>query len=242
MRLDKMLSHMGYGSRKEIKQLLKSGLVTVNGSIQRDGKKHIDIEQDRVMFKAEEIVYQTMIYYLLNKPAGVITATEDEHQETVLDLIDKEIRKKDLFPVGRLDKDTEGLLLITNDGQLAHQLLSPKRHVPKTYLAYVEGEVTASDIDAFKSGIQLEDGYQTIPADARIIKQGKVSEVEIMIYEGKYHQIKRMFAARKHHVCYLKRIKMGPLTLDTSLMPGQYRSLSAQEVEALWTYNHNASK
>ncbi|MDQ0338878.1 16S rRNA pseudouridine516 synthase [Caldalkalibacillus uzonensis] len=233
MRLDKLLANMGYGSRKEVKKWLKAGVVTVNGSVVQDGKTQVDPDTDHVQFQGVTVEYRPYIYLMLNKPQGVISATEDASHTTVLDLLDPEYLIYDLFPVGRLDKDTEGLLLLTNDGKLSHALLSPRRHVPKVYYAEIEGIVTDEDVDAFKSGVTLDDGYHTLPAELHIIDSGEQSRVELTIVEGKFHQVKRMFEAVGKRVIYLKRTKMGPLALDAHLEPGEYRELTEEEVQLL---------
>ena len=217
LRIDKMLANLGYGSRKEVKQLLKDGSVKVNDVIVKNAKVHIDPEKDIVTLNDEVIEYKEFIYLMMNKPQGVISATEDDHDKTVVDILELEDMVYSPFPVGRLDKDTEGLLLITNDGQLAHQLLSPKKHVPKTYFAVIDREVTEEDIQAFRQGVTLDDGYLTKPGELKIIKSGDNSEIELTITEGKFHQVKRMFEAVGKRVVYLKRISMGPLELDESL-------------------------
>ncbi|MDG5473505.1 pseudouridine synthase [Jeotgalibacillus sp. ET6] len=233
MRLDKLLANMGYGSRKEMKKLLKSGAVIVEGTPAKEGKMQIDPFKEEVTVNGEKIIYREFIYVLLNKPPGVISATEDRQHETVIDLLPVELSVFDPFPVGRLDKDTEGLLLLTNDGQLSHQLLSPKKHVPKTYFATIEGEVTSEDAEAFKKGVMLDDGYVTKPADLVIIKSGTVSEIELTIMEGKFHQVKRMFQSVGKEVTYLKRLSMGSLKLDPSLGLGEFRELTPHELEQL---------
>ena len=169
---------------------------------------------------------------MMNKPAGVISASDDSREETVVDLI-AEQKRKDLFPAGRLDRDTEGLLLITNDGGLAHRLLSPKHHVDKRYYAEVSGTVTEDDVQAFADGLVLPDGLECLPAKLEILRAGATSEIEVVIQEGKFHQIKRMFAARGMEVLYLKRLTMGPLVLDDSLEPGEYRRLTEKELQSL---------
>ena len=169
---------------------------------------------------------------MLNKPAGVISATEDKFSETVVDLI-KSSKRKDLFPVGRLDKDTEGLLLLTNDGDLAHKLLSPKKRISKVYYARIDGRVTNEDIDTFKQGVTLEDGYETMPADLTILRSDESSEIELTIYEGKFHQVKRMFESIGKEVTYLRRLSMGPIELDENLLLGEYRALTADEINLL---------
>lgn len=236
MRIDKVLSNLGYGSRKDVKKLLKDGAVKVNNEIVKDAKHHVDPEKDSITLNGEEIHYREFIYLMMNKPPGVISATEDNRDETVIDLLEIEDQVFEPFPVGRLDKDTEGLLLITNDGQLSHKLLSPKKHVPKTYFAVIEGEVTEEDIEAFKEGVTLDDGYETKPGDLVILKSGFTSDIELTITEGKFHQVKRMFEAVGKRVIYLKRLSMGPLKLDETLELGEYRELTDEEVEMLQTY------
>jgi 16S rRNA pseudouridine516 synthase len=236
MRIDKILANMGYGSRKEVKKMLKDGAVKVNGTAITDAKTHVNPEEDTIEIFGEEIRYRKFIYLMMNKPAGVISATEDFSEQTVVDLLEVEDAVFDPFPVGRLDKDTEGLLLLTNDGQLAHQLLSPKKHVPKTYFAIIEGEVTDEDVVAFKQGVMLDDGYVTKPAELKILSSGLRSTIELTITEGKFHQVKRMFQAVGKRVKYLKRIQMGPLPLDESLQIGEYRELTDEEVQMLKEY------
>ena len=234
-RLDKYLADMSVGTRSEVKNLIKKGLVTVNGEVIRKPEYKVDIEKDDLICRGEPVVYQTLVYYMLNKPAGVISATNDPKQQTVLDLITDKSRK-DLFPVGRLDKDTEGLLLITNDGDLAHQLLSPKKHVDKVYRAVIDGQVTEEDVDLFAKGLEIDDedgAWIAMPAKLNILSSGPESEVEITIREGKFHQIKRMFEAVDKKVVYLKRLSMGSLRLDETLALGEYRELTEGEVQAL---------
>lgn len=233
MRVDKFLSNMGYGSRKEVKILLKSKAVEVNGEIVRDPKIHVNEHDDIVSIEGDAIIYTEFIYLMMNKPQGVISATEDKHDKTVLDLLTKSEHHFEPFPVGRLDKDTEGLLLLTNDGKLAHELLSPKKHVDKTYFAHVEGVVTEEDADAFKTGVALDDGYVTKPAHLRILESDAVSKIELTITEGKFHQVKRMFESVEKRVIYLKRLSMGPLSLDPDINLGDYRHLTAEEVSRL---------
>ncbi len=233
MRIDKILANLGYGSRKEVKKLLKDGFVTVNGGTIKDPGSHADPKSDLITVNGLPVEYREFIYLMMNKPPGVISATEDSRDETVIDLLEMEDAIFEPFPVGRLDKDTEGLLLITNDGQLAHRLLSPKKHVPKTYYAVIDGTVTKTDIDAFQEGVVLDDGYKTKPGYLNILKSGIRSEIELTITEGKFHQVKRMFAAVGKRVVYLKRISMGPLQLDESLELGEYRELDQEELDAL---------
>ncbi|KKI88830.1 pseudouridine synthase [Bacillus sp. SA1-12] len=234
MRIDKLLANVGFGSRKDVKKLLKTGVVKADGEIIKDPKIHVNPEEQNVTVNGEAISYKEFIYLLMNKPAGYLSATEDEFQKTVIDLLEMEDAVYQPFPVGRLDKDTEGLLLLTNDGQLSHQLLSPKKHVPKTYFAAILGEVTVEDIAAFKKGVTLDDGYVTKPAKLEILTSGNQSTIHITITEGKYHQVKRMFEAVEKKVTYLKRIAMGPIELDEEeLKIGEYRELTEDEVEEL---------
>ncbi|WP_075620109.1 pseudouridine synthase [Paenisporosarcina indica] len=233
MRLDKLLSNMGYGSRKEIKILLKSKAVEVNGDFAKDVSMHVDTEKDRIIVFGEQVIYTEFIYLMMNKPPGVISATEDKKDKTVVDLLDPLAQHFKPFPVGRLDKDTEGLLILTNDGHLTHQLLSPKKHVPKLYFAVIEGRVTEEDVKKFKEGVTLEDGYFTKPGELSILKSGEMSEIELTIMEGKFHQVKRMFEAVGKKVTYLKRMSMGSLQLDETLELGDYRPLTEEELNAL---------
>lgn len=233
MRIDKLLANVGFGSRKEVKKILKAGVVKVDGEVVSDPKKHVNPKEQEVTVHGEQIVYKEFIYLMMNKPAGVLSATEDVAQETVIDLLEYEDAIYEPFPVGRLDKDTEGLLLITNDGQLAHQLTSPKKHIPKTYYADILGEVTEKDVEAFKQGVILDDGYETKPGKLEIIESGPTSKIYLTITEGKFHQVKRMFEAVGKKVTYLKRVQMGPLPLDEDLEVGEYRELSDEEIELL---------
>lgn len=233
MRLDRFLANMGCGTRSEVKQFVKSGKVTINGNPVRDPGVQVVPEQDRIVCDGQTVKYRKYIYLMLNKPAGVISATEDFKDRTVLDLLDSQYHHKGIFPVGRLDKDTEGLLLLTNDGPLGHRLLSPRKKVFKRYYARVQGQVTTTDREAFQKGIVLDDGYQTLPGDLNILVEGPVSEVEVMICEGKFHQVKRMFLALGKEVIYLKRVAMGDLILDPWLQLGEYRELEPEEIERL---------
>lgn len=233
MRLDKLLANMGYGSRKEVKLLLKEKAVTVDGVVVKDAAMKVDPDKQEVSVYGERVQYVEFIYLMMNKPPGVISATEDRYDETVIDLLDPLAQHFEPFPVGRLDKDTEGLLLITNDGVLAHNLLSPKKHVPKTYYADIEGEVTQADVEAMRAGVELDDGYVTKPGELVILESGPMSKIELTIQEGKFHQVKRMFEAVGKKVVYLKRLSMGTLHLDESLELGDYRELTAVELAAL---------
>ncbi|WP_062047668.1 pseudouridine synthase [Bacillus sp. JCM 19034] len=231
MRLDKLLSHTGYGTRKEVKKLLKQGAVTVNGVTIKEAKTQVDVKKDVVNVQNERIHYEPYIYLMLNKPKGVISATEDEFQKTVIDLLSPEHQRFEPFPVGRLDKDTEGLLLLTNDGQFSHSLMSPRKHVAKTYEAIVTGKVTQEDKELLENGVKLDDGYVTKPAELTIINALDVSTIRLTITEGKYHQVKRMFAAIGKKVLELKRTHIANLALDEALKLGEYRPLTDEE----WT-------
>lgn len=233
VRLDKLLANMGFGSRKEVKKLLKIGAVRVNDLPVKDAKVQIEVEKDIVTVNGVEVDYKQFIYLMMNKPQGVISATEDAHDETVIDLLELEDAHFEPFPVGRLDKDTEGFVLLTNNGKLAHDLLSPKKHVPKTYYAKISGVVTSEDIEKFKEGVVLEDGYKTKPGELVILQSGPVSEIELTITEGKFHQVKRMFIAVGKKVIYLKRLSIGPLILDPTLKLGEYRELTDEEIDRL---------
>lgn len=232
LRLDKYLAEMNLGTRSEVKKLITKGQIQVNRTIVKKPEFKLDPISDRVQYQDCEITYVTYEYYMLNKPSGVISATEDKRDTTVINLIESR-QRKDLFPVGRLDKDTEGLLLITNDGALAHRLLSPKKHVDKTYYAKICGKVTKEDIEIFEKGICIGDEKLTLPAKLVILKSGAESEIELTIQEGRFHQVKRMFQAVGKEVVYLKRLSMGGLSLDPSLKPGEYRKLTKEEMEQL---------
>lgn len=254
MRLDKFLSEMGAGTRRELKQIIRKGGVTVDGQVMKDPGMAVT-EKSVVTFMGEPVSYSEFEYYMMNKPYGVITATEDPRQKTVMDLMEGR-RRKDLFPVGRLDKDTVGLLLITNDGVLNHELLSPAKHVDKTYFVKLDGTVDENDVRAFEKGVRIDDEFKALPAVLHILNVRKkateedisdyersnapesdlshgISEVTVTIREGKYHQVKKMFHAVGKEVIYLKRISMGPLQLDESLAEGEYRKLTAEEVALL---------
>lgn len=232
-RLDKILCYMGYGTRKEVKALVKEGNVEVNSVRVRDSAVHVNPDEDEIYIYGEKLEYRKYIYIMLNKPKGVISATLDNVDETVIDLLPDEYKIFNPAPVGRLDKDTEGLLLITNDGELNHMLLSPKHHVAKKYYAEIDGVVTDEDVLKFSKGVVLDDGYKTLPSKLHIINSDKVSKVDIIIYEGKFHQIKRMFETVNKSVIFLKRYEMGPLKLDENLNPGEYRLLTDEELESL---------
>lgn len=230
MRLDKYLSDCGTGTRSEIKKLIRSGAVQVSGMEKVKPETAVEPEKAEVFVNGVPVKYRKFVYLMLNKPRGYISATYDAEQPVILDLVPEEYLCFGLFPAGRLDIDTEGFCLLTNDGQLAHQLLSPKKHIPKTYFASVAGYVTESDVKAFLKGVVLDDGYLTRPAVLEILRSDVVSEVKVTITEGKFHQIKRMFEARQKKVIYLKRIAMNKLELDPSLEEGGIRELTEEEL------------
>jgi len=231
VRLDKLLSNAGFGARSQVKRLIRKGHVTVNGEVVRDPSFHVDPERDEVLVDGEPVLYEENYYVILNKPAGYVTSTKDR-ELTVMELLADIPRFEKLFPVGRLDKDAEGLLLLTTDGELAHRLTHPKWKVPKKYYVVVEGKLTEEDVEPLRRGIELKD-FKAKPAKVRILKAGEEeSEAEIEISEGKYHQVKRMFAAVGHPVKYLKRIEFGGIKLG-ELQKGDYRHLTDEEVELL---------
>ena len=235
MRLDKFLVACAVGSRTEVKNLLKAGRVTVNGQKEKSATLQINEERDEIRFDGQVLEYEEIVYYMMNKPQGVISATEDTKHRTVLDLLDDYARAKEVFPVGRLDIDTHGLLLLTNDGQLAHALLSPKRHVDKTYLAQVEGIMSQEDVDTFAKGISLKD-FTCQPAKLELVSVDSVknqSLVRVTIAEGKFHQVKRMVAYCGKEVVDLQRLTMGTLVLDENLERGEWRRLTREELENL---------
>lgn len=230
-RLDKLLAGTGKWSRREVKALVRQGLVRVDGRLAASAEDKCDPAAAIITVAGETISLCRFTYVMLHKPAGVLTATEDRKQPTVLDLLPPELRRIGLAPVGRLDKDTEGLLLLTNDGELAHRLLSPKYHVEKRYFARVDGELSAADAEAFARGMTLGDGLECLPAGLELLP-GHACIVTLR--EGKFHQVKRMLAARGAPVLYLKRLSMGPLVLEDSLAAGAYRLLRAEEILALY--------
>lgn len=247
MRLDKFLAQQGVGSRAEVKQLIKKGCITVNGRSCRLADMKIDENADVVQYNGVPLSYQEFYYYMLNKPAGVVSATSDNVNDTVLSLL-KGVNTKNLFPVGRLDKDTEGLLLLTNDGQLAHDLLSPNRHVKKTYFTVIDGKISEKEMKALESGIDIGDETITRPAGLQVlnpdtakrylhpsfnVEKAEACYILLTITEGRFHQVKRMFQAVGRNVLYLKRIAMGSLSLDPGLKSGAFRELSADEIKNL---------
>ena len=231
MRLDKFLTEMGMGSRSQIKEAARKGKIAINGSVCKKPETRINLQTDEVIFDGRPVSYVELEYYMLHKPQGVVSATEDNRYPTVLDLIPNK-KRKDLFPVGRLDLDTEGLLLITNDGDLAHRLLAPKKHVDKVYEARLEGTLALDAAAQFAAGITLTDGTQTLPAYLEILDSPNL--VRLTIHEGKFHQVKRMFEALGCRVVYLKRLSMGSLVLDETLKPGESRPLTEKEIQALY--------
>lgn len=239
MRLDKLLAHTGFGTRKEVKKIIRDGYIVVNDKVVKNPATKVNPDVDDVRTGGERIYYEEFVYFMLNKPAGVISATEDHYHDTVLDLLEPADVVQAPHPVGRLDIDTEGLLLLTNDGQLTHQLTSPKKEVDKEYYAVIEGLVDESDIVQFKEGITLDEegeDYLTLPATLEVIAtdtEENTSEISVVIQEGKFHQVKRMFHAVDKEVLYLKRVRMNDLLLDENLELGEYRRLTNEELEKL---------
>lgn len=233
MRLDKYLVHVGYGTRSTVQKLIKSKKVQVDDVVVQKPETSIDPDQAVVKVGGRIMDYQEFYYFILHKPAGYITATEDKKLPTVVDLLEEEDRNKDVAPVGRLDKDTEGLLVLTNDGKTTHELLSPKKHVDKVYYARVAGKVVPEDCETFAAGMTLEDGTVFAPGKLEIITSGETSEIYVTIKEGKFHQVKRMVQAIGKEVVYLKRIKMGNFSLPEDLAIGEYRQLTKEELKQL---------
>lgn len=233
-RLDKVLANLGYGSRKEVKALVKSGEVEIDDIVIKDSAMQFDPENCNIKVLGKAVKYRKYIYLLMNKPEGVVSATFDKYDETVIDLIDEEYKVFEPFPVGRLDKDTVGFLLLTNDGELNHKLISPKWHVNKVYYAEIDKKVNDKDIEAFENGIILDDGYECMPAKLEILKaDNNGSEVKVTIQEGKFHQVKRMFNSIEKNVVSLKRISFGPLSLPDELEEGECRELTENEINIL---------
>ena len=232
MRLDKFLTEMGLGTRSEVKKILKTKQITVNGEIVTKPETKVAPENDQISYKGEPVTYCEYEYYLFYKPAGCVTATEDQLHKTVMDYLTDTVRS-DLFPVGRLDIDTEGLLLITNDGALAHDLLSPAKHVEKTYYAVIDGVVTEKDVNSFENGVDIGEEKLTKPGKLRILKSEPESEIELTITEGRFHQVKRMFAALGNKVVALHRWRIGNVELDESLEEGEFRPLTQEEIDNL---------
>ena len=230
MRLDKFLCDGGYGTRSQVKQLIRSGHVSVNGSPCKNANFKTDPEKDSVAVDGKECHYQEYVYYMFYKPVNCVCAVKDNVNRTVMEYLAKEDLRKDLFPVGRLDKDTEGLLLITNDGALSHNLLSPKKHIPKTYYVKLLKPLSDADVKRLEAGVDIGDEKMTLPA--RVTVKAK-TEILLTISEGRFHQIKRMLLAVGNEVLYLKRISMGSLHLDENLKPGEYRTLTGEEMKNL---------
>ncbi|HCA04993.1 MAG TPA: 16S rRNA pseudouridine(516) synthase [Ruminococcaceae bacterium] len=236
-RLDKILTQRGAGSRKEVQRLIRSGAVCVNGKPCKKPETKVNPSLDAVTVGGKPVDADKFIYIMLNKPAGVVSATRDNRDKTVLDILPEEYRRPKLFPAGRLDKDTEGLLIITNDGDFAHKMLSPVKKVYKQYEAVLDGEVTDSVISAFESGITFSDGTKCLPAELRVLKEGQKNRVIVKICEGKFHQVKKMFAACGLNVVHLKRISIGNLYLDSKLTIGSCKLLTKLDIEAIFIGN-----
>ena len=230
-RLDKYLADAGCGTRSELKKTVRKGAVKVDGVPVKDPGYQLS-GNETITFSGKPVSFEKTVYYLMNKPAGVVSATRDTKEKTVIDLLGENSRP-DLFPAGRLDKDTEGLLLITNDGEMAHRLLSPRHHVDKTYYVKVQGLLTKEDCRAFAEGLKVSDDFTAMPAELVILQAGEMSEAEVTIREGKFHQVKRMFHAVGKEVLYLKRLSMGTLKLDETLKPGEFRPLTKEELDGL---------
>ena len=232
-RLDRILSEAGAASRKELRAMIRAGRVTVDGAVVTDERQKFDAAAIRVCIDAQPVRLWAPVLIMLHKPAGFLTAADDPKARTVMELVPEQYRKLGVMPVGRLDKDTEGLLLLTDDGALAHDLLAPKKHVDKVYFVRTDGVLNDADCAAFAAGITLGDGLSCLPARLEIIKSGAQSEALVTIHEGKFHQIKRMLASCGKPVVYLKRLSMGTLTLDEKLSKGEYRLLTAEEIGKL---------
>lgn len=237
MRLDKLLGNMGYGTRKELKVFVKKGMVTVDGVVPKSSDINVDPEKQVILFNGERVVYKPYVYLMMNKPAGVISATEDSHgQRTAVDLVGEEFSMYQLSPAGRLDIDTEGFLLLTNDGNFIHDVITPKRHVTKEYYAELQGVAQPKDVKAFAEGLVLADGTECMEAELEILEQNEAadtSKVLVRICEGKFHQVKRMMLSRHLKVTYLKRLAIGGLRLDPVLATGEYRELTKEEKESI---------
>lgn len=233
-RLDKILSNLGYGTRKEVKSIIKNGGVRIDGTTVKDNSKKVDPCSCKIEIAGKDVEYKKYIYILMNKPCGVVSATFDNFDETVIDILEPRYQVFKPFPVGRLDKDTRGLLLITNDGKLNHRLISPRNHVNKVYYAELDKPLGKFDVDKFKKGIVLKDGYKCMPAELNIIESAENgSRAEVTVQEGKFHQIKKMFDSLGKNVLYLRRIQFGPIKLEDNLEEGEYRELSKDEIESI---------
>ncbi len=230
MRLDKFFSSQSLASRKEVRTLVKNGRITINGEPANSADQAVDPQMDKILLDGQTVSYQEYIYLMMNKPQGVVSATEDNHCRTVLDLVPPALWRKGLFPAGRLDKDTVGFVLLTDDGDFAHRILSPKKHVTKTYEAVVSAPITPEDIAAFETGLTLSDGTVCMRASLSVLEEGEAPLVKVVLREGKYHQVKRMFEARGKRVLSLKRTMIGGLPLDSSLPPGGCRAMLHKEL------------
>lgn len=229
-RIDKLIASQGALSRSDVRRLIRSGAVVLNGAPVRDAAQKADPEADRVTVSGQPLLISKYLYLMLDKPEGIVSASRDPKKKTVVDLVPAELRRSGLFPAGRLDKDTTGFVLITNDGDFAHRILSPKKHIPKTYLARLARPADETLAKAFRSGVVLADGTRCMEAGLRILEGGETPLAEVVLREGKYHQIRRMFAALGNEVTALRRIKMGNLPLDETLGPGGCRPITAQEL------------
>ena len=230
-RIDKILSNNGFGSRTDVKKLIRSGCVLVEGILIKQADVHIDVTSN-IVVNGKSLNFKKHLYIMMNKPAGVLSASKDDKDKTVIDLLPNELLRKNLFPAGRLDKDTQGLLIITDDGEFSHKMLTPKNHIPKTYFATIDGVVDTDDIIEFEKGMDLGDFF-TMPSKLTILKKGDISEIELTIQEGKFHQVKRMFINRGKEVVFLKRLSIGNLKLDENLPLGGARELTAHELSEL---------
>ena len=233
MRLDKFFSSQNLATRKEVKELLKQGRITVNGQNGNKGEDKIDPQLDEVCLDGKRVGYKKYLYLMMNKPQGVVSATNDQSQPTVLDLVPPELFRPGLFPAGRLDKDTTGFVLLTDDGDFAHRILSPKKHIAKTYHVVISAPLSEEQMNSFENGLVLKDGFRCLPAKIRLLKEGEQPLVEIVLWEGKYHQIKRMIGALGEKVLSLKRVKMGNLPLDPDLEPGACKEILHKDVERI---------
>lgn len=234
MRLDKIISDSGYASRSEAAQLIKNGFVIVDGRMASAGADKYDPDHSEIFVSGKKLVFKEKHYLMMNKPAGYVSATEDRNEKTVNDLLEGAYSRLNLFPAGRLDKDAEGLLLLTDDGDYAHRIITPSKKVFKTYYVETDGALSDDDEDAFKSGILLKDGLLCLPAQLEIMTSGEKSTAYVRIQEGKYHQVKRMLASLGKPVTYLKRMAIGGLQLDKKLAPGQYRELTDEEIKSIF--------
>lgn len=233
MRLDKFFTSQSLATRKEAKELVKNGRVTVNGETVKIADMQIDPKHDIILLDGQNVSYKEYIYIMLNKPQGVVSATEDREHRTVLDLVPPELYRKGLFPAGRLDKDTEGFVLLTDDGDFAHRILSPKKHVPKTYHAVINKPIGQTDIAAFQEGLRLSDGTVCMRAELKVLEEKEQPLVEVILREGKYHQVKRMFESRGKRVLFLKRVQIGGLPLDSNLASGACREILHKELDKI---------